>query len=839
MKLKTLTDGRTCFLSVYELLQIPCPHGAGEEAARQLCRDACGLAPRPGSLAVELLRVAGTERGEPMRHFLVLRGVSARREVCMELAKAFSACAAEVLCRFGYVFRTIPSDRFWEEMDGPCRDGTWGLSREEIREQDELSAGQHISLPVLGKVDWPGVYGILDGSGCTLSTQMIPRHYTPGEAEAVQRAFAACCRAAEGGILPLRDGLAGFARRRWNYYVERANAPMAVTNVIVSGPKERAALVAARIRGAVEDRHSGSAAPMGVVELTGRLKPDLWQLPWQYEAMLREKSAGATGTLCRILDLEEAGGLGAFPEGSQGAAAGARNPFSLLEETATVPGKGLMLGQTLKGTALHLPLEDVSMHVGIYGKSGFGKTTLELNLLEELGRQGVSALVLEPVKREYRNLARSGEVKVFTAEHGASPLLVNPFQPPAGVPLSEYRPHLVRAFQAAFSMPDPLPSLFGAAITECYALHNWKDGSRAGDPDVAVFGLSEFTLVFQSLLERSHYGGEVKGNMLSGGTFRLMSLLDRGRLTFETVSFTPVEDLLDGRVILELGRLEGEQKCLTAALVLISMLAYLRSTRDSGGPLRNVLVLDEAHVLLDNHSTTEEGKAAGEMMCSLIAAIQAEMRALGVGVVLADQSPNCMGSRLLDNCDTCLLFRLTGHEAALAARTLGLNQKEQEALTMLDVGQALVRSHRLNGVTGIYTRSREPEKPVSDGEVEALMRAYREEHSALYRPFIHCKLCPACDRDCSFGVRDRAATLAVQILQEREQYITDRESMQQHLLALPKSLHRQEDFSRLCQCTALHLYRKAAMERRELRLPGAQLAGVLARLARDTEEGEA
>ena len=85
-------------------------------------------------------------------------------------------------------------------------------------------------------------------------------------------------------------------------------------------------------------------------------------------------------------------------------------------------------------------------------------------------------------------------------------------------------------------------------------------------------------------------------------------------------------------------------------------------------------------------------------------------------------------------------------------------------------------------------------------------------------------------------MRDRASVLAVQILEERQAHIADREALAWHMLSLPGSLHRgEEDHSRLCQCTALHLYRKAAMDRPELRMSREQLAGILRHLEKAEE----
>lgn len=815
MQLFSPDPNRHYAMSIFSIFAIPCAQ-SGTESVRQLCSDACHLCGGSGALSAELLRIAGSSPGSQIRHLLILRATDSSKARCRSLALAFSRCAQELLHRQGYLLRAMPFRDYLALCPGSGRQTVWALVKDEIQEGDALSPGLHISLPVLGKIDLAPVYAALDGSGCTLSIQMTAQRFSPPELAAIHRFYACCSRAADGSLLPIRDGLANFSRERWRYYVDQAQAPAAITNVIITGAPHKAACVIARLKSAMTDLHSQNSACLRAVPLSDIPSPDPSRLPWEYEQILRSKIRSKTGPLARKLSAEEVGALMALPCGTKSFTGLKRNPFSLLRRDIPVPKINplspahIPLGMTHCGAPLCLPLSDLPLHTGIFGKSGFGKTMLQLNILDELAARGISTLVLEPVKREYRTCSRSCHAKVFTVEDPAVPLFVNPFLPPSHLTLREYKPHLLKAFQAAFTMPDPLPSLFARAVTDCYALYNWRDSSRPGDRDVTHFGLSEFVRVFQNLLEHSRYAADVRGNMLSGGTFRLNSLLDRCRLTFETVESVPIEQLLKGQTVLELGRLQGEEKCLVAALTLISALACLHAARDSGAPLQNVLLLDEAHVLLDSHSSTDEGTAANETMACLIANIQAEMRALGVGLIIADQSPSRIGSRLLDNCDTRILFRLTGTEGELAARALGLTQEEHLAVSILGVGEALISNHTLNGVVGLYTTPRAPAAPVSDKELRALMAAHPDISQTHLRPFLHCSLCSSCQQGCRLNIREKAAMLSCQIYYDRRSHITDRDALVQHLLSLPDVLcHSGEDHALLCRCTAIQLYRRA------------------------------
>lgn len=160
------------------------------------------------------------------------------------------------------------------------------------------------------------------------------------------------------------------------------------------------------------------------------------------------------------------------------------------------------------------------------------------------------------------------------------------------------------------------------------------------DDNVSVFDMADFVRIFKRVIARASYSNEVKGNMMSGGAFRLQSLIERCPRTFDTIHSTSVEELLNSCAVLELGSLEPEQKSPVSALTLISMLAYLKSTRKSEHYLRNIILLDEAHALLNQgEGTTHEEKALNSTMTQLMINVITEIRAYGVGVIFSDQSP--------------------------------------------------------------------------------------------------------------------------------------------------------------------------------------------------------
>lgn len=87
---------------------------------------------------------------------------------------------------------------------------------------------------------------------------------------------------------------------------------------------------------------------------------------------------------------------------------------------------------------------------------------------------------------------------------------------------------------------------------------------------------------------------------------------------------------MSGLSIVNLTNVLGEERCTVAALLLIRLLAAVRSGFKSSKTLRNVIVLDEAHAFMD----LESNHPSGKMMVNLLETMAAEMRGLGIGLIV-------------------------------------------------------------------------------------------------------------------------------------------------------------------------------------------------------------
>lgn len=130
------------------------------------------------------------------------------------------------------------------------------------------------------------------------------------------------------------------------------------------------------------------------------------------------------------------------------------------------------------------------------------------------------------------------------------------------------------------------------------------------------------------------YTGETR-NIGRAGTVRLKSLVN----LFDNYYSIPIEDLLQKPTIIELAAIENsDEKALIISLLLLSILSYVNANYIGDGTLKNIILLEEAHVLLDAETNTGDARPAA-IAQELLKRMLAEIRAYGVGLMVADQSP--------------------------------------------------------------------------------------------------------------------------------------------------------------------------------------------------------
>ena len=492
-------------------------------------------------------------------------------------------------------------------------------------------------------------------------------------------------------------------------------------------------------------------------------------------------------------------------------------------DAALLNSENIQIGALLNRPDINIyfPAKLFTKHMLIVGMPGSGKTTFCVNMLLQFARKGIPFLAIEPTKAEYRAMIDIlPEMQIFTPGNNmVSPFIINPFIPPKGVSVEKYIPSLFSAFHAAFSMPSPLDVIFLKAIRQCYMRYGWKDYSCAGDNDVTPFGIYEFILEFRQIVENANYAKDIKGNLQSAGTFRLMNLIEQNSNIYDTVNTIPLEDLLRSPTVLELNAIDdSQQKALLMSLMLISICAYTKHNHAGDGKLKNILLLDEAHVLLAPGSQTSD--AQSEAITRLQNMI-VEIRSYGTAIFIADQSPSRVTREVVANTDIKVSFRLVqGIDRELIADSCNMSERASLELSKLKPGQAYTYCSLLQPPQLIATPDIREEDSirlsVPDREIADRMN-YWQTHQPLLRPFKLCQQCSECNFDCDLELRARADFYAGKMMFQYASSIHDIQTLQRYLLSMRKILgkhldgYSSEKQSRLIHCTQIRFYRKIRM----------------------------
>lgn len=477
---------------------------------------------------------------------------------------------------------------------------------------------------------------------------------------------------------------------------------------------------------------------------------------------------------------------------------------------------GYLVGEENK-INIGCPKKSMTRHALVVGMPGTGKTTFSINLLLQMYQKKIPFLAIEPTKTEYRAMIDViPELQIFTpGNNGVSPFVINPFIPPRGIAVEQYIPSLASAFKATFSMPSPLDSIFQEAIQETYVKYGWKDYSTAEDVDVTLFGLHEFILVFKKLVEREKYSADVKGNLRSGGIVRLRNLIEQNPNIYDTIQTVPLEDMLSKPTVLELNAIDDEeQKSVLMALLLINICVYTKHNNAGDGVLKNLILIDEAHVLF-NAQIDENGNHGGRSTVRSLENMLAEIRSYGTGIVIADQSPAAVGNEVVKNTDVKIAFRLVDiNDRKAISSTTSMERVMESQIPKLDVGQAFVSYALLKEPVLVQTpdiRGKENIRlSVSNNEIHSRM-TYWDTHSQFLIPFRECEYSASCTK-CSMRLRSDAAFYATRFMQDFGDKIADTNSLCSYIKAVDSWLDKKGVYNdnriTISNCIKIRVIRK-------------------------------
>lgn len=371
-------------------------------------------------------------------------------------------------------------------------------------------------------------------------------------------------------------------------------------------------------------------------------------------------------------------------------------------------------------------------HMFNCGLPGSGKTTCNMQLLLKLHELGIPFIVIETAKTEYRVLrmlghhpraaARdlAGKVEIYTpGNESLSPLRFNPLQLIPGISVEEHIDALLACFSAAMPLMGPLPPLLGEGLERVY-----EQAAAAEDPPL----LNRLVHAVRACLTAKGYSPDVSSDIRAAIDVRLGTLMRRtmGRIFQCPVSVPDVNHLLTTPTIIELDRLSSEHAALVTLFLLTAIREAIKVTPRKGKDDRPriVLFIEEAHNVVGRSTDARMSEDAADpkaFAAEYITRMLAELRALGVGIVISDQLPTAVAPEVIKNTASKIAFRQVAEEdRKQIGATMLFGPIEETEIARLQPGSAYWFTEGYFGPRRIITADLRAEAPLptpTDGEL--------------------------------------------------------------------------------------------------------------------------
>jgi hypothetical protein len=376
------------------------------------------------------------------------------------------------------------------------------------------------------------------------------------------------------------------------------------------------------------------------------------------------------------------------------------------QSTGEIPiGNIVYLNQPPREFRLSFP--ELTRHMGIFGSTGTGKTTLAKNILRELAKCNIPFIVFD-WERNYRDLIRENKgIKIFTIGSGISPFYFNFFKMPEGIPYKEYVKNLVEIFNKAYvggaGSDSVLLKVFDRAYME-------KELPTADDARKILF---------------EDMRGKLRGREMlwKQSSMRMLQFLCYGGTgkVYNSSGF-PMEKLLNESIIFELGGLaNSNDKRFFVEMFTLWYWLYKEQQGFEDEKLKHVLVFEEFHNIVENSKKDD-----------LIQKIFRQIRKYGTSLVVLDQTPSLIPNPVFENLYTKITFSLNHWKNVSAiADAMFMTQEERKYIGMLTTGQVICRlMGRYNYPFQLSISFKKPGVNIPDLEIREHMKSSYKDYTA-------------------------------------------------------------------------------------------------------------
>jgi len=317
-------------------------------------------------------------------------------------------------------------------------------------------------------------------------------------------------------------------------------------------------------------------------------------------------------------------------------------------------------------------------HIGVFGRTGAGKTNLGYVIMQQLISHKKPVLVFD-WKRNYRDLLSIEEFKdieVYTIGRPVAPFTFNPLIPPKGTNPKTWLKKLNEVIAHAYMLGNGVLYLLQETLDAVYEQFGVYSGHVDRWP------------TFKDVLEKAKKldaSGRQAGWLSS--TLRALSSLcfgDMGNLVNREVTNDP-KKLLDGTAILELDALTQQDKTFFSSSLLL-WIHHHRMQEATREQFKHAIIIEEAHHLLSGERRNLVG---GQ---SVMEITFREIREFGESLIILDQHPSQISLPALGNTYASICLNLKHNKDVNAmGQCMLLQGEEKDILGELEVGRAVVK----------------------------------------------------------------------------------------------------------------------------------------------------
>ncbi|MBV8518830.1 MAG: ATP-binding protein [Acidobacteria bacterium] len=339
------------------------------------------------------------------------------------------------------------------------------------------------------------------------------------------------------------------------------------------------------------------------------------------------------------------------------------HPFRVMPPEAT-HGSFMLAVQHANGTPVRRTNEHFAQHVGIFGATGFGKTTLLASLLPQLLAAGVHLIIVDR-KDDTRALAAHDER--FLILH--PDVALNIIQQPPGITRPEHISTIVTCLARTFYGGEHNKQVLTDAHHQAFAQHE--------QPSLADV---------MAILRRMSAKGDTfsRRDAITGASLRLQRFAALYPGMFHTRAGLTVDDLFTHSLYFPITAANEASEF--AITFLIHELLFHQRRQQRRGGLSYVVVLDEG-------LSAWNAQASNIDRQPLLSYVQSMVREYGIGMIVTSTSVQLLDPLLKANLGTQIVMNLTSAaESSEIARTFGLTSEEHEFLnTRLVRGECIIK----------------------------------------------------------------------------------------------------------------------------------------------------